>query len=104
MKTYRKINAESGMFIEDVRVKTMPVDEYDYIEEPVKGTFYKPKWDGEKWEEGATEIPEPTPPQPSETDLLMLAIADLDMQRELDKTEQQVAMAELAEIMLGGQF
>lgn len=43
------------MFIEDVRVKTMPVDEYDYIEEPVEGTFYKPKWDGEKWIEGATQ-------------------------------------------------
>lgn len=35
-------------------------------------------------------------------DIIMLAIADLDMQRENDKTEIQLAIAELAETILGG--
>ena len=39
---------------------------------------------------------------PHESELLMLAMADLDAQREIDKTEQQLAMAELAEVILGG--
>lgn len=33
---------------------------------------------------------------------IQLAIADLDMQREMDKTELQLAIAELAETILGG--
>lgn len=38
----------------------------------------------------------------SENEMIMLAIADLDMQRENDKTEIQLAVAELAETILGG--
>ena len=38
----------------------------------------------------------------SENEMIMLAIADLDMQREQDKTEIQLAVAELAETILGG--
>lgn len=38
----------------------------------------------------------------SEDDMLLLAIAELDMQREIDKTETQLAIAELAETILGG--
>lgn len=42
-------------------------------------------------------------PKPlTDSELLMLAIADLDTQREIDKTESQVAIAELAETILGG--
>lgn len=42
--------------------------------------------------------------QPTAQELLMLAVADLDVQREIDKTEQQIAMAELAETLIGGSF
>ena len=63
--------------------------------EPAQG-LYKPKWDGVKWIETG-QAPEPTPQEPTELELLMLAIAELDMQRELDRTENQVAIAELAE-------
>lgn len=38
----------------------------------------------------------------SENEMLMLALADLDMQRETDKTEAELAIAELAETILGG--
>lgn len=47
-------------------------------------------------------IIEEVTPRPSSEDLLMLAIADLDEQREKDKLDQQLAMAELAETLIGG--
>lgn len=40
--------------------------------------------------------------QPSTEDMIMMAIADLDTQREIDKTENQLAIADLAESLLGG--
>ena len=36
-------------------------------------------------------------------DGLLLALAELDMQREVDKTESQLAIAELATMMIGGE-
>ena len=44
-----------------------------------------------------SEVQEPTP-----IDMLMLAVADLDTQRANDKYEIELAIAELAEAMLGG--
>ena len=38
----------------------------------------------------------------SEGEMLMIALAELDMQREADKTESELAIAELAETVLGG--
>ena len=37
----------------------------------------------------------------TESEMLMIALADLDMQRETDKTEAELAIAELAETVLG---
>lgn len=37
-----------------------------------------------------------------ENEMLMLALAELDIQREADKTEAELAIAELAETVLGG--
>ena len=41
-------------------------------------------------------------PEPTEMDYMMLAIAELDAQREADKTESEMAIAELAEALMGG--
>ena len=41
-------------------------------------------------------------PEPTEIDYMMLAIAELDAQREADKTESEMAIAELAEALMGG--
>ena len=41
-------------------------------------------------------------PSLTETEYMMLAIAELDAQRELDKTESEMAIAELAEALIGG--
>lgn len=38
----------------------------------------------------------------SQNEMLMMALAELDMQREADKTEAELAIAELAETVLGG--
>ena len=66
-------------------------------------SFFKPKWDGlnEKWVEDIAEIPT-TIPSMSIEEVLMMAIAELDAQRELDKVESEMAIAELAEAMMGG--
>ena len=42
------------------------------------------------------------PVEPSQTDLVMLAITELDAQREKDKADTQLAIAELANTLLGG--
>ena len=41
-------------------------------------------------------------PEPTEIDYMMMAIAELDAQRAFDKTESEMAIAELAEAMMGG--
>lgn len=38
----------------------------------------------------------------AESEMLMIALADLDLQRETYKTEAELAIAELAETVLGG--
>ena len=44
----------------------------------------------------------PKESQPTEMEYMMLAIAEIDAQREMDKTESEMAIAELAEAMMGG--
>ena len=41
-------------------------------------------------------------PEPTEIDYMMMAIAELDAQRAFDKTESEMAIAELAEALIGG--
>ena len=50
------------------------------------------------WKEKQT----PKEAEPTEAEYMMMAIAELDAQRELDKTESEMAIAELAEAMMGG--
>ena len=51
MKFVRKID-EQGHFIEDAFVEE--INEFA-IETPCPSGFYLPKWNGETWEEGATQ-------------------------------------------------
>ena len=37
-------------------------------------------------------------------DMLLTALADIDTQREQDKLEQQLALAEMVEMLTGGMF
>lgn len=95
----RIINKETRLFIRD----DFTFDEETEIGlevSPAQG-LYIPKWNGTEWVEGG-QAPEPQPHELAIEELLMMAIADLDAQREADKLEQQLAMAELAEMMMGG--
>ena len=80
-----------------------------------KRRFFIPKYNKalSEWEEGASaealaaeasrvNAIQNEEAQPTETDYMMLAIAGLDAQREADKTENELAIAELAEAMMGG--
>ena len=40
--------------------------------------------------------------EPTEMEYMMLAIAEIDAQREMDKIESEMAIAELAEALMGG--
>lgn len=78
MKLYRKIDTQTGNFIEDVLFEShpflmeeqivqygewvhvlddegQPIPDPQYVEEAPKQGFYIPKWNGESWEEGATQ-------------------------------------------------
>ena len=92
----------------DKQTKLFIRDGFTYDEETEVGLdvtpsqgLYKPKWDGARWVETG-QAPEPAPQEPTELELIMLAISELDVQRELDRTDNQVAIAELAELMIGG--
>ena len=88
MKLFRKIDTTTGNFLEDVLFESHPtlVDgELDpqYIEEAPTQGFYWPKWNGEAWEEGATQEyidslkPEPQEPSIEEknrADIIYLAV------------------------------
>ena len=75
---YRKID-ENGLFIEDVILEEQPMIEQEgimkldprYIDVPVPGGFFHPRWDGKKWVEGLSEeeIAERTKPVPQEPTL-----------------------------------
>ena len=41
-------------------------------------------------------------PELTEMEYMMLAIAEIDAQRELDKVESEMAITELAEALMGG--
>ena len=63
MKLFRKIDTETGLFIEDVLLSDKYNGNEEYISTPVPGGFYWPKWNGTEWVEGGV-APEPTEPEP----------------------------------------
>ena len=78
MKLYRVIDRYTGLFKRD---------DFIFIEETEIGLdveasqgLYLPKWDGEKWIEGATEIPTPTPQEPTLEERLQ-ALEQLELER-----------------------
>ena len=70
----RIIDKETKLFLRD----DFTFDEETEIGldvEPSQG-FYEPKWDGTQWIETG-QAPEPIPREPTELELLMLAVAEL---------------------------
>ena len=94
MKLWRKINPETGIFIEDVELSEPPTLEDGtpdpaYIETPVPGDagFYWPHWNGAEWVEGGT-APEPVTPEPTPEEVWKIGI--------------EAALIELAGMVTGG--
>ena len=78
MKLYRVIDRYTGLFKRD---------DFIFIEENEIGLdveasqgLYQPKWDGEKWIEGANEIPPQQPQEPTLEERLQ-ALEQLELER-----------------------
>ena len=78
MKLLRVIDKQTGLFKRD---------DFFFIEETEIGLdveasqgLYQPKWDGEKWIEGATEIP-PQQPQTPTLEERLQALEQLELER-----------------------
>ena len=75
----RVIDKKTNVFIRD-DFEFNPETEIGLEVEPAQG-FYKPKWNGDAWEEGATQeyidSLKPQPHTPTETELLQVEIAQL---------------------------
>ena len=91
---WRKINPDTGMFIEDELHDAPPILEDGtpdpaYIETPVPpdAGFWWPRWDGTAWVEGGT-APEPVLPEPTPEEEWKLGI--------------EAALIELAGMVTGG--
>ena len=87
MQDKQKIDLETGLVIDVVHPSETGLD---IIEVPLTSPMYQPKWTGTALEdeegnqymgEGewieTGQAPEPTPQQPTESELLMLAVAEL---------------------------
>ena len=77
MRTKLRIDLETGLMIDVVH--PLEVGD-DIIETPCDYAFSLPKWDGEKWVEGATEIPTPQPQTPTVEERLQ-ALEQLELER-----------------------
>ena len=81
---YVRVIDETGLFIEDTFVDELT--EFT-IETPCPAGFYKPKWDGESWVEGATQeyidSLQPTPQEPSIDDRIS-ALEFMELERLFD--------------------
>lgn len=79
MRIYR-ITDLNGIFLRDDFTHD-PETEIALDVTPAQG-LYRPKWDGAQWIESATDIPTPTPPEPTESERLQaleLLLLDLLM-------------------------
>lgn len=84
MMEFRKINPDTGLFVEDVILDAAPTLEDGspdpaYIAGPCPPGFWWPRWDGEAWVEGG-QAPEPVTPEPTfEERLAAVEAATLDL-------------------------
>ena len=63
MKLFRKIDATTGLFIEDVLLMDGFMGNNEFINTEVPQGFYWPKWNGKEWVEGG-QAPDPVEPEP----------------------------------------
>lgn len=97
---------EKGYYIKPINIIDSEDAPANYVEMRPPNGLYRAKWNGTEWVEDMSEeeIEEMynKPKSLTENEMLMLAVAELDMQREQDKIETQLAIADLVETILGG--
>ena len=79
--------------------------DFEYVE-AAPPTLCRPKWNGAEWKEGATaeeiqtwqETNQPSEPEPTETEILQQAIAELS----IVAAQNQQSIAELSILQMGG--
>lgn len=87
MKLYRKIDQNTGNFLEDVLFENEPsFDDGSYISVPVPQGFYWPKWNGTEWIEGG-QAPELADPEPQPPTMEQMAVALMQTQTELEAAQ-----------------
>ena len=76
----RIIDKETMLFLRDDTQWNNELEMVLDVEPDNESAFVHPKWDGEKWIEGATEIPTPTPQEPTLEERLQ-ALEQLELER-----------------------
>ena len=108
MRFIYKPNNDTGQWSTEIYEDGVLPEGFTDIAPPSTPT-YKPyfNWITNEWEEHATQeeiisITNQPNTEPTEMEYMMLAIAEIDAQRAVDKTESEMAIAELAEALMGG--
>lgn len=89
MKLFRKIDTQTGLFVEDVLLMDGFMGNKEFINTEVPQGFYWPKWNGVEWVEGG-QAPEPIEPEPQAPTVEQMAIALMQTQTELE--DAQIAL------------
>ena len=89
MKLFRKIDTQTGLFVEDVLLMDGFMGNNELIATEVPQGFYWPKWNGTEWVEGG-QAPEPTEPELQVPTVEQMAIALMQTQAELE--DAQIAL------------
>ena len=76
----RIIEKETGLFLRDDTQWDETTEIGLDVEPPNDKGFILPKWNGSEWVEGATEIPTPTPQEPTLEERLQ-ALEQLELER-----------------------
>ena len=87
MKLFRKIDTQTGLFVEDVLLMDEFMGNNEFIATEVPQGFYWPKWNGTDWVEGG-QAPEPVEPEPQAPTMEQMAIALMQTQTELEATTE----------------
>ena len=76
----RIIDKQTMLFLRDDTQWNEELEMALEVEPDNESALVHPKWDGEKWIEGATEIPTPTPQEPTIEERLQ-ALEQLELER-----------------------
>lgn len=86
MKLFRKIDTQTGLFVEDVFLMDGFMGNNEFIATEVPQGFDWPKWNGTEWVEGG-QAPDPIEPELQAPTMEQMAIALMQTQAELEDAQ-----------------